>query len=308
MRIDLIYLVLLTQLICCCNPSKSKTTKAQLFHIRSAEIAGYPSGSTITFYKGNLYLMGDDARTLLVLNEMLDIQDAITLFPGSDVRVNKTEKADIESSEWIDNKLYLFGSGSMSSVRDSGFVFDPESQKSLRLELGPFYHRIRENGIEDLNLEGATLVKDHLVLANRRNLGNRDNYLIVNPLERLLQTISKVVKLNLPGYAGVSGLTYLPKHDLLILTASEEETSSTYDDGAIGESYLGLIENFSEKLSVDEIVPDQWVQLSKIHDDYSGQKIESVCTRKSVDGQTELLLVADNDNGTTKVFCMAMKL
>jgi hypothetical protein len=252
--------------------------------------------------------MGDDARTLLVLNERLDIQDAITLFPGSDVRVNKAEKADIESSEWIDNKLYLFGSGSMSSVRDSGFVFDPESQKSLRLELGPFYHRIRENGIEDLNLEGATLVKDHLVLANRRNLGNRDNYLIVNPLERLLQTISKVVKLNLPGYAGVSGLTYLPKHDLLILTASEEETSSTYDDGAIGESYLGLIENFSEKLSLNEIVPDQWFQLSKIHDDYSGQKIESVCTRKSVDGQTELLLVADNDNGTTKVFCMAMKL
>jgi hypothetical protein len=145
-----------------------------------------------------------------------------------------------------------------------------------------------------------------LIFANRSNLSNNENYLLLNPINRLLQDINKAIRLKLPGDAGVSGLTYLAKEDLLIFTASEEETGNAYDDGAIGGSYVGLIRNISAKLTMDEVAPDNWMPLVEVHTDFVGQKIESVCAYNEDTDKTELLLVADNDDGTSKVFRVAL--
>ena len=101
---------------------------------------------------------------------------------------------------------------------------------------------------------------------------------------------------------------YWQEEDLLILTASEEETSSAYGDGVIGESYLGLITDISAKLARAEIAPDQWIPLSGIHNDFLGQKIESVCALGPVADKLKLFLVADNDNGSTRIFRVALQL
>ncbi|HEY0056759.1 MAG TPA: hypothetical protein VGB63_15510 [Pedobacter sp.] len=300
------YLVFLISSIYGCNFINLKPTKAQLSYISSAEVAEYPSGSTISFRNGHFYLMGDDARSLVVLDSSLSIIETINLFPGTEPRIQKIDKADIESSEWIGEKLYLFGSGSVTTTRDSGFVFDPEDRQVFRIDLGGFYRKMIDIGIPALNLEGAAVVKDHLIFANRSNLSNNENYLLLNPVDHLLENITKAISLKLPGDAGVSGLTYLPKEDVLILTASEEDTGSTYDDGAIGGSYLGLIREASTKLSMDEVVPDQWMPLVAVHKDFFGQKIESVCMYNNDKDKTELLLVSDNDNGTTRVFRVAL--
>ncbi|MEJ6982614.1 hypothetical protein WG906_19290 [Pedobacter sp. P351] len=306
---NLIYLIIVTGTLCCCKPFNSNTTKkAQLSYISSSELVAYPSGSTISFYGGNIYLMGDDSRTLLVLDPSLNITDTITLFPGSNTRIKKIDKADIESSEWIGNKLYLFGSGSLSSQRDSGFVFNPETRQIERIELGSFYQKIRESGIPELNLEGAALVKDHLLFVNRSNLRHKNNHLILSPVKNLLHAPSHTITLTLPGKAGVSGIVYLQEMDLLLLTASEEETSSAYGDGVIGESYLGLIPDISAKLALAEIAPDQWIPLGGIHNDFLGQKIESVCALSTAENKLKLFLVADNDNGTTRIFNLALQL
>lgn len=306
---NLIYLIIVTGTLCCCKPLNPKTTKkAQLSYISSSELLTYPSGSTISFHDGNIYLMGDDSRTLLVLDTSLNITDSIALFPGSNTRIEKAEKADIESSEWIGNKLYLFGSGSFSSQRDSCFVFNPENQKTERIELGSFYQKIRESGIPELNLEGAALVNDYLLFANRSNLRHKNNHLILSPVKNLLHTISHTISLKLPGNAGISGMVYLQEKNLLILTASEEETISAYGDGVIGESYLGLMPDISAKLAQAEIAPDQWIPLTGIHSDFSGQKIESVCALSPVADKLRLFLVADNDNGSTRIFSVALQL
>ncbi len=300
------YFVLSTSTLCCCKNFNYQNTKAQLTYISSTEVAEYPSGSTISFRNGHFYLMGDDAKSLVVLDASLFIKETINLFPGTAHRIQKVDKADIESSEWIGEKLYLFGSGSVTTTRDSGFVFNPEDRQVLRLDLGAFYRKMIDIGIPALNLEGAALVQSHLIFANRSNLSNNENYLLLNPVDHLLQDITKAIRLKLPGDAGVSGLTYLPKEDVLIFTASEEDTGSTYDDGAIGGSYLGLINDISDKLVMDEIAPDQWMPLVDVHNDFIGQKIESVCAFKEDGDKTELLLVADNDNGTTNVFRVAL--
>src|SRR5688572_32324928 len=43
----------------------------------------YPSGSALEFINGRLYLMGDDARYVLVLNDDLEGVDSLVLFPGT---------------------------------------------------------------------------------------------------------------------------------------------------------------------------------------------------------------------------------
>ena len=306
MRKSLISPVFLLCTLYCCQTFNPQNTKTQLTYISSAEVGQYPSGSTISFHKEHFYLMGDEARSLIVLDTSLTITDTIEVFPGTVSRIQKVDKADIESSEWIGGRLYLFGSGSVTTTRDSGFVFNPDDRQVLRLDLGVFYRKMINTGIPALNLEGAALVKDHLIFANRSNLSNNENYLLLNPINHLLQDITKAIRFKLPGDAGVSGLTYLPKEDLLIFTASEEDTGSTYDDGAIGGSYVGLIRNISAKLTMDEVAPDNWMPLVEVHTDFVGQKIESVCAYNEDTDKTELLLVADNDDGTSKVFRVAL--
>jgi hypothetical protein len=106
----------------------------------------------------------------------------------------------------------------------------------------------------------------------------------------------------------VSGLAYVPEKDLLILTASEEETSDSYNDGVIGESYLGLVSEVSDKLAQPEIAPDQWITLTEIHKNFIGQKIESVCALAPEGDKLILFLVADNDTGTTGIFNLQLHL
>ena len=46
-------------------------------------------------------------------------------------------------------------------------------------------------------------------------------------------------------FKGISGLCYAKESDQLIMTVSTEDTRNSYDDGAIGKSYLWIINNIS---------------------------------------------------------------
>ena len=95
---------------------------------------------------------------------------------------------------------------------------------------------------------------------------------------------------------------------MLLLTASEEETKDAINDGMIGESYLGIIKRFSKRLNDTTLKPDQFIKLSDIHPEFSRQKIESVCAEKPGTDELILHLVADNDNGKSRIFKMRFPL
>jgi hypothetical protein len=100
---------------------------------------------------------------------------------------------------------------------------------------------------------------------------------------------------------GVSGLTYDNTNDILIFTASTEETASSYDDGVIGDSYIGYIKNIS-KQAKSEIKPDSFINLTTANTSFKGEKIESVCIEKIAGSNYTLHLVSDNDKGATGLF------
>ena len=105
---------------------------------------------------------------------------------------------------------------------------------------------------------------------------------------------------------GVSGLYYVEEKDLLLFTASEEDTPNALDDGKISDSYLGFIEKFSAKMEDKTITPNQLIKLSTINKIFIKQKIESVCVEKITGDEMILHLVADNDNGESRLFKVRM--
>lgn len=279
--------------------------------ISSQTLTEYPSGSTISYFDGHLYLMGDDASKLLILDSSLNQKREIQFFVNDEYRIQKAEKADIESSEWIIKnnraKLWLFGSGSLSPQRDSAFCYNPQTQAVDRVDLGGFYKTLHQAGIPELNIEAAATVKDRLVFGSRGNLANKQNYLIHTSAGNFPENSSaQIVPINLPDNAGISGMSYLEELDILLITASTENTTTAYDDGEIGESYLGAIYNFSEKLSDTVIKPNEWLGLSELHPEFAVQKIESICTLGSDKSEITAVLVSDNDKGETQLFTVRL--
>ena len=93
---------------------------------------------------------------------------------------------------------------------------------------------------------------------------------------------------------------------LSILTVSTEDTRSSYDDGAIGKSYLWITEKISTKINDKALGNIRVIDLENIDSRFKGQKIESVTVIKETDKLIYLALVADNDNGSSTVFKMSI--
>jgi hypothetical protein len=287
--------------------------------IRSLLIADFPSGSSINYYDGKLYIIGDDANNLLVLDNNYQQVDSIRLFDFPEKRIPKAQKADFETSTLIKvngaNYLLLLGSASREERKKEMLISlsnaVPDGDRSLKpvLYTAAFFEQLKTKGIDDVNIEGATVIGDLLVLGNRGNTANPQNHLLFtnhifsNPQNEMALSISKLV---LPaqsgGFAGVSELCYVASKDILLLTFSSEITNNSYDDGAIGNSYIGFIYDITNKLHYPELLLDEMIDLPAIDKDFENEKIEGICVEGINGNELHIHLVADNDGGESKLF------
>ena len=130
------------------------------------------------------------------------------------------------------------------------------------------------------------------------NTNNQHNVNIIQ-LQRQTDTAS---------FKGVSGLCYSKQNDQLIMTVSTEDTRSAYEDGTIGKSYLWIIQNISSKLNSMSISPDKIIDPETIDPRFKGQKIESATIIEETKDMMRLVLVADNDDGTSTIFKLSVKI
>ena len=297
-------IIIASSLLGACRDKEKQVLKGELLNVKEID---YPSGSSINFHKGKLYLMGDDAQGVLVLDTALNRIDSLPVFSKGEGRIPKPVKPDIESSEIIKSDLWLLGSGTITPYRDSIFQINFTNRTIKKSSLKVFYDRVAAN-LEKLNIEGFTKVKDQIIFGNRRNQPENRNYLITAPLnfvENQKQAELRVIPFGAPSPdAGISGITFYQKRDILFITCSEEFSKSTYHDGEIGQSYLGIISEASKKLDVDSISTLNWVPLSVISQSFNNVKIESVAISEIRKGLYMIYLTADNDNGkTTLIKC-----
>lgn len=271
--------------------------------IHKSELA-YPSGSTICFMNDLFYIMGDDASEILILNDKLVEVERVPLFPKNEnIRIPKATKADIEASvvirqNGIDCILFL-GSGSVSPHRDYAYLFEPESKNIRRIDFSDFYDQLR-NQFAHLNIEAATMLGKSLALGIRANRSNPDNYIALAIPGKFTPEFQRKVLLKLPvEHTGISGMDYDGERDILFITFSSENTSNSYDDGEIGESYLAIIQEAADQIQKSELYISSLTKLSDLGPEFKFQKVEAV----SLTGDNrQLLMVADNDQGNTNLF------
>lgn len=274
------------------------------------QLPNYPSASGIEYFNNKIYIIGDDANNLLVLDSNLNAIDSIPLYSFSGKRIPKAVKPDLESIALLpDKKILLSGSGSWAPQRNIAWLIDPATKEKDSIRLDTFYKRLSLYGIKELNIEGIASVPGGVILCNRGNKGYTKNQLIFtkkNFWQQQSQTeiITAFFGSNTDStvFNGVSGLGYSAKNDLLICTVSTEDTRNSIEDGAIGKSYLWIVNNISAKKRWKAINPDKIIDLEKMDVRFKGQKIESVCIMKETKKLLYLLLAADNDNGSSTLF------
>ncbi|MEI3800825.1 MULTISPECIES: DUF6929 family protein [unclassified Chitinophaga] len=275
----------------------------------------FPSASAVEFHDGRLYLIGDDATCIQVLDKDYCVIKSIPISGITDKRIAKAEKADYEASALITlhGKTYLLASGSLATEKRRQLMLLPlPDGDSASIQFIPyppaFATQLLNSGINELNIEGAAVVNNTLLLSNRGNNTWPQNQLILTKpgfWEQAVPPVS-VVPFTLltptPVFAGVSELCYVPEKDLLLCTLSSEATANAYDDGDIGDSYIGWISNISRKLSQTTLTPDGMLNLTTADPAFKGEKIEGICLESIRENVLTLHLVSDNDAGASRLF------
>ena len=278
------------------------------------ELNDYPSASGIEFYDDKIYLVGDNAKDMLVLNKKWKKPEYINLFEAPAGPIPKNIKADLEAMTllWIDKKpfMLLVGSGSNNN-RNKAVLVNLKNNQLQFLDLTVFYERLKAAGITTLNIEGIATVNDYIVLVNRGNKTNPDNQLIVtntNFWKKQKDASIQLMRIDFgdaaPRGLGISGLTYSDNHEDLFLTVSTEDTPDAITDGPIGKSYFGVIENLYRKIGREKgkLKVNKLIHLSSADDRFTGYKIESVCIQSEKDHSIKFQLVADNDTPVSYLF------
>ncbi|MGX5821003.1 DUF6929 family protein [Chitinophaga lutea] len=298
-----------------CMPYSREMKRLRIQLIRSQTLPDFPSGSGICWQDGRLCLVGDDAREIVVLDAAYRELGRRILFPGAPVRTPKPLKADIEAVAAVSykGKPYLLAAGSASTdVRMQLLLVPFEGGEPQKFSYTPSIIEAVRKQAGAINFEGCTDVLGRIVLANRGNATFPVNHLVLPEGWPWEPGIPHILPLEFPGepgaFAGVSDIYYEPRRDVLMLTFSTEATASAYDDGAIGDSWLALIERFAGRMRGNEpLRPDAWVNLSATIAAFKGEKVEGVCVEQTEERGWVLHLVSDNDAGQSRLFCLRVE-
>ena len=291
--------------------------KPTLELIKSLSLPDFPSGSSINFYQDNLFLIGDDANTILVLDAQYSHRSTIRLFEHPEKRIPKTIKQDFETSTIVHvNGLdYLFVLGSGSRDNRTKCILIPlkdslqENVYIQSVDYRQFRDRLESMDFGEINIEGSAVIGSHFIMSNRANGKNLVNRLIITEQSfwnNQRQSTISISTLVLPGNSnsavGVSELCYLPSNDTLLMTLSTELTDNTYQDGPVGDSYIGWIQNIGGKLDQPTIELDGILNLAACNPVFEGEKVEGICVERAYDGEFIIHLISDDDHGHSTLF------
>lgn len=283
----------------------------------------FPSGSSVNYRDGMLYLVGDDANSILILDKSYKKISSVQLFNYSGKRIPKPLKADLEGSVFInlDGLDHLLIVGSSSREQRENVILIPFLQSGLNgaqastIAIKTFIKRLGTLGISEVNLEGATVIGETLVLSNRNNRKNTTNHIILTTTdfwkhqdEAAITIIPVKIGLQTEDILGISEICYEKNTDTLLITFSSEHTDNAYDDGTIGNSYLGWITNITKKINSSTLSVDHLINLIDVHPNCAHEKIEGLCVESSNAQGMVIHFVSDNDDGQSKLFKVNLKI
>jgi hypothetical protein len=264
------------------------------------------AASGLVCANGRAYVVADDEHHLAVYRDLASPGELHRIAPGdlpAPKKARKRLKPDLEALLLLPpvrvggrSALLAFGSGSRPN-RHRGVVIplgprgDPLGAVQS-FNLSPFYGPLRA-ALGEINIEGATLIGDELLLLNRGVAGRSESASARYPLHRLRGVIAgdrgEVAPSAIRRYAlgAIDGVP-LGFTDVAALSAGgwvfsavAEDTGSSYADGECRGSAIGVVGPDGELLALHRLV--------------RRAKIEGVAARVDATGMS-LCLVTDTDD------------
>ncbi len=277
-----------------------------------------PSGSGIVIKDDTAYIIGDDATGIYLLNLKNNKQQKIPLkgFDNNLYREPKPVKRDFECATLVSWKgieyLLAFGSGSDTSRDSMLLVSTADFTDNKIISLEKFYDRLQVltmTGSKAWNIEGATAVKDFLILFNRGNnlvikfkSGDFISYLIDTNVPFPEIAFHRITLPFIHNHeARLSGACTLDS-DHLLFSASVEDTPDWTKDGPVLGSFIGIYSMQDSTIAAAYLLQDETGLPLK-------EKIESLdILRKEPGEKLVLIAMGDNDNGNTNLFRLLLEI
>ena len=290
--------------------------------LKHSVINDFQSGSSLDFYMDYIFVVGDDAKDIVILNKELQEVNRVNVFQSETQRIPKEIKYDLETSTIVDidgvPNLLILGSGAKQEFRSVGYLIRLDTKYVINepFRYNTFVSRLKnEDSVKEINIEGCASLPNKFVMANRGNKRNPDNLLIITEnrfWENQGNAAISICRILIPDKdAAVSEIQYEQDTDTLFFTASIEHTTNAIDDGKIGDSFLGYINNISEKLTKNTIDVDGFYNLSLVDKAFEYQKIEGICIESKEKEMNDTFytinLVSDNDNEESTIFKIRFK-
>lgn len=220
---------------------------------------GVAAASGLVLTQGALWVVADDGLQLHQLDPDGRSRARHALFPGrpplpEEAKARKKAKPDLEALCVLpDGRLLALGSGSRAQRR-LGSLFDPATARVQPIDLAPLYLAL-EAELPELNLEGAVVWRESLVLAHRGNSAGAHDALVRLPLMGVLADLTEGAlrappELDvIPVDVGAIDSSRLTLTDLAVghdgalwFSAAAEHTEDRYEDGVCAGSVIGCFD------------------------------------------------------------------
>lgn len=252
-------------------------------------IKGISAASGLVYSQNVLFVISDSSSFLYQYDIDKKLLLKFPLVKEAKENIEKAEKLDLESITQHGNQLIMLGSGS-TQKRNTMFSLDLGSDTLQTQDLTALYQNLKTVGSfsdDQLNIEGAIYAHQTMLLFQRGNSKNSRNGIFIIPNNQ--EDGIRFVPILLPTLDDVE-TTFTDAilvNDKIYFLACAENTESTYEDGEVLGTILGIMH-----APTFEIID---VQLLSEH-----QKFEGITLYKESENELEFILCEDNDTETTE--------
>ena len=252
-------------------------------------IKGISAASGLVYSQNVLFVISDSSSFLYQYDIDKKLLLKFPLVKDAKENIEKENKPDLESITQHGNQLIMLGSGS-TQKRNTMFSLDLSSDALQSQDLSALYQKLKIVGSftdDQLNIEGAIYAHQTMLLFQRGNSKNSRNGIFIIPNNQ--EDGIRFVPILLPTLDDIE-TTFTDAilvNDKIYFLACAENTESTYEDGEVLGTILGIMH-----APTFEIID---VQLLSEH-----QKFEGITLYKESENELEFLLCEDNDTETTE--------
>jgi len=264
------------------------------------KIIGIGSASGLVYQEDVLYIISDNSNYLYEYNIRNEKLNKIALVENAQENITKKDKPDFEAITEMHGVLHITGSGSTAN-RNQYYIYNPKNQLIENRDNSGLFQKIKTQlqlSDAEFNIEGYIINKDRGFFFQRGNGAEGKNGIIrFSGVTKNLK--ADFIPFELPKIKDIP-VTFTDAvlvEGKIYFLASAENTSSTYDDGDVLGSMIGVIDLETMRLE------DQ-LQIS------ANQKFEGLAFYEKTLTKVEFLLCEDADSEVleTKIYKLAISL